>query len=83
MEKLSFAMGENDTIMTMMASPPAAIELHLDREGFNCIDLRLRRRCRGYGGQGGGQNTGWHERIVGERGRKGHALSQILAQEIL
>ena len=39
---------------------PAAIDLHLDREGFNTIDLRLRRKWPDYGGHGGGQNTGKH-----------------------
>jgi hypothetical protein len=53
---------------------PAAIDLHLDREGFNTIDLRLRRKWPDYGGQGGGQNTGKHGRIVLKRWRKCNAV---------
>ena len=41
--------------------PPAAIDLHLDREGFDAIDRS-------------GQNTDEHGGIVGERGRKGNAV---------
>jgi len=29
-------------IMTTIVSPPAAIDLHLDGEGFNAIDVRRR-----------------------------------------
>jgi len=41
--------------------PPAAIDLHLDGEGFDTIDRS-------------GQNTGKHGRIVAEHGRKGNAV---------
>ena len=40
---------------------PAAIDLHLDGEGFDAID-------------GGGENTGQHGRILGEGGREGNAV---------
>jgi hypothetical protein len=41
--------------------PPAAIDLPLDGEGFDCIDRN-------------GQNTGKHGGIVGELGRTGNAV---------
>src|SRR5271157_5550755 len=40
---------------------PAAIDLHLEGEGFDAIDS-------------GGQNTGQHGCMLGERGRKGNAV---------
>jgi hypothetical protein len=46
--------------LTTLTTPPAAIDLHLDGEGFDSIDRS-------------GQNTGKHGRIVGEGGRKGNA----------
>jgi len=36
--------------MMIMVSPPATIDLHLGREGFNSIDLRRRLPGRDYGG---------------------------------
>ena len=47
--------------ITMTSSPPAAVDLHLDGEGFDSI-------------HGGGKNAGQHERIVSEVGRKGNAV---------
>ena len=48
---------------------PAGIDLHLDGEGFDSIDR-------------GGQNTGQHGRILGERGRKGNAVLRPCPVEI-